>query len=147
VLVFELLFDKISLYAKKSRYTIPMGPYVHRDLTIKWAGEAGFSPEDAEIISRANLEIDKKRLAKPWIHFPLFGAFLFSRLLARRARRRRDLILLAYALHAVQDGYSHGWILPFRHTPELDEWSHAAPDTQERIKIASLDMLNRHLSK
>jgi hypothetical protein len=124
-----------------------MGPYVHRDLTIKWALAAGFSPEDADIIAHANMAIDKRRLAKPWVHFRLFGALPVGRLMARRARRRRDLVLLAYALHTVQDGYGHGWILPFQHRSSLDEWSHATPITQDRIKRASEDLLAGYLSK
>ena len=30
-----------------------MGPYVHRNLTSKWAVNAGFSPEDAKAIGLA----------------------------------------------------------------------------------------------
>lgn len=123
-----------------------MGPYVHRDLTIKWAIEAGFTPKEAKRIGRANIDLDRKRWVKPWVHFRLFGASLIGRILARIARRRRDFVLLGYGLHAVQDALGHGWILPFMHKSELDDWSKASPATQERIKQASLDILNRHMS-
>lgn len=126
-------------------YTVLMGPYVHRDLTIKWAVEAGFSPEEAELVGRANLDLDKKRLAKPWVHFRLFGAGLIGAILAWRARRRRDLRLLGYALHAAQDAASHGWIFPFQHNPSLDEWSKADTETQDRIKKSSQAILKRYL--
>lgn len=117
---------------------------MHRDLTTKWAAEAGFSLEEAECIGRANLDLDKKRWVKPWVHFRLFGAGLIGAILAWRARRRRDLKLLGYALHAVQDAFGHGWILPFQHNPSLDEWSKATDKTQDRIETATMNILNRY---
>jgi hypothetical protein len=123
-----------------------MGPYVHRDLTKKWALEAGFSPEEADLIGRANLDLDTKCWVKPWAHFILFGACPICKILAWRARRRRDLRLLGYALHAKQDALGHGWILPFQHNPSLDEWSNATEATQKRIATESQAMLTRYLS-
>lgn len=120
---------------------------MHRDLTVKWAIKAGFTPEEAERIGRACLDFDKKKWVKPWVHFRLFGAGLIGRILARIARQRRDLVLLGYGLHAVQDAFGHGWILPFQHKPELDDWSKAGNDTKNRIETTSLAILTRYLSK
>lgn len=117
---------------------------MHRDLTIKWAIEAGFSPEEAELIGQADLDLDKKRWVKPWVHFRLFGAGLIGSVLAWRARRRRDLKLLGYTLHAAQDAIGHGWILPFRHEPALDDWATTAEDIRHRIQTATLEILNRY---
>lgn len=121
-----------------------MGPYVHHGLTKKWAIRAGFSPEDADLIGRANLDLDKIRWVKPWVHFRLFGACPICNILAWRARRRRDLKLLGYALHAKQDSIGHGWIFPWQHNPSLDEWSNATDETQHRIETSSLKILNRY---
>ena len=118
-----------------------MGPYVHRELTFKWAVAVGFSPEDASTISLACIDFDRKKWTKPWAHFRLFGANIVSRLILRSARKRRSEVLLGYSIHAAQDAIGHGWILPFTHRPELDDWAAAAPEIQERIERATISIL------
>ena len=118
-----------------------MGPYVHRDLTSKWAITAGFSPEDAKAIGLACIDFDRKRWTKPWAHFRLFGANIISRLILRSARKRRSEVLLGYAIHAAQDAIGHGWILPFMHRTELDDWNAAQPEIKERIEWVTISIL------
>ena len=118
-----------------------MGPYVHRELTSKWAVAAGFSPEDAKTIGLACIDFDRKKWTKPWAHFRLFGANVISRLILRSARKRHNQIFLGYAIHAAQDAIGHGWILPFRHRPELDDWNNTAPEIQERIERSTINIL------
>lgn len=121
-----------------------MGPFVHRDLTAKWAIAAGFSREEADELGRQNLHFDRLRWTKPWCHFNLLGAGLAGRFMARRAIRRHDIKLLAYSLHSTQDALGHGRILPFMHKPDLDNWDKTTDGIKSRIKEATQNRLNEY---
>jgi hypothetical protein len=119
-----------------------VGPYVHRDLTLKWAVEAGYPPKVAAAVSRACITIDRRKWTKPWLHFRICGAGVIVVILARSARRKADPVLLGYAVHAAQDAIGHGWILPFFHKPILDDWEAASPTIRETIEQTTKRILN-----
>lgn len=122
-----------------------MGPYVHRDLTKKWAVQAGFSADDAELVANADLAVDYKKWTKPWLHFWSCGAGIFGRLLAASAVKRGNIIRLGYAIHALQDVYSHGRVLPFMHRRQMDDWSKAGEEKQDMIEHTTRELLHSYL--
>ncbi len=96
------------------------------------------------MIGQACLRFDALRWTKPWGHFRLMGAGLISHLTARLAGRRRNLSRLGYALHMAQDAIGHGWVAPFMHKPELDDWSTASDAIKQEIRDVSARMLTAY---
>ena len=120
-----------------------MGTYVHRALTKKWALQAGFSAETAEQISLACYKFDGLLWSKLWCHFAILGAWPAGKVFLFVARRRHSAKLLGYAVHCAQDSIGHGWVLPWNHTPDLDDWNAAGAAKQQKIEQVSLTMLRR----
>lgn len=111
-----------------------VGPFVHNDLTRKWAEDVGFDKEKTEVIARACIEIDKPLILKPWCHFAVFGAGLISYFLLFLAVLLGRTELLGYAIHCRQDSIGHGLIAPWNHSRETDDWNLAKTKTKEKIQ-------------
>lgn len=112
-----------------------MNAAVHHRMTREWARDAGFDERSSEIIGAACLKLDEARISKPWCHFALLGAFPVGWLFFRAALASNNLVLLGFSLHCLQDGVGHGWIPPWRHVPELDDWRRLDPVRQAHLEL------------
>lgn len=125
-----------------------MNGHVHYGLTKRWAIEAGFEPADAEVIARADIDVDRVFSGHVWrnkrYHFSWLGARRISREWLEQAVTDADLVLLGRALHCAQDAVSHGWLGHFVHWPGIDLWERRRPAVQRRIESASRELLDAY---
>jgi hypothetical protein len=110
----------------------PWGLYeqdVHLYLTRQLAVNAGFSPQQASTIARADQGMDDSIFTWPWN--PLGGTQMhfmthdYARVGLQQAVYRGDLMYFGQFLHALQDSYSHegfkwylGGHIPAGHAPD-----------------------------
>jgi len=122
--------------------------HVHYGLTKRWALEAGFDPDDAEVIARADIDVDRAFPGRAWrnkrYHFSWLGARRISREWLEQAVQDADLVVLGRALHCAQDAVSHGWLGHFVHWPGIDLWERRRPGVQRRIEAASRELLETY---
>lgn len=122
-----------------------MNGFVHYGLTRRWALEAGFDPQSAEVIARANIGVDRELPGRQWrnkrYHFAWLGARRIGETWFGEAMTSADLVLLGRALHCVQDAISHGNLGHLVHWPGIDLWERRGARVQQRIERASRDML------
>lgn len=135
------------------------GPAVHYHLTVRLAGEAGFSAAEAASIGAANMLVDERTPGNRywWLHFNPTASLYFAPLEMRRARsaeRGGDhaaaLAHLGTSIHMRQDAVGHGrvgqnhllWELGWlkRHP---DEWETMPASVQARIERATRRALER----
>lgn len=128
-----------------------MNGHVHYGLTKRWAIEAGFSTADAEVIARADIDVDRAFPGRAWrnkrYHFAWLGARRISREWLAQAVGDADLVLLGRALHCAQDAVSHGRLGHFVHWPGIDLWERRRPGVQRRIERVSREMLDAYASE
>ncbi len=126
-----------------------MNAYVHDTLTRTWAGEVGFSPDDAAAIARADVGVDRIYDGHLWrnkrYHFGLLGARRWSRRWFKAAVERRDLNLLGQAIHCEQDAISHGLLGHVWHYPGIDLWEHRSARVHDRLERATKELLREYL--
>ncbi|GAB4282315.1 MAG: hypothetical protein Kow0067_02320 [Coriobacteriia bacterium] len=89
-----------------------MGPYVHFQLTYRWALQAGMAETVAEQVARADVGYDQRFPARRSLrdmsrHFAP-TAWLWSRAHLRRALATGSVYDLGLALHTAQDAIAHG---------------------------------------
>lgn len=125
-----------------------MNGFVHYGLTKRWAIEAGFDPESAEVIARANIDVDRKFPGRHWrfkrYHFAWLGARRIAREWLGEALETGDLVALGQAMHCVQDAVSHGNLGHIVHWPGIDIWERRTQRAQGRIEQASREMLAQY---
>lgn len=123
-----------------------MNAHVHYVLTRRWAEDEGFSAEDADVIARANVEVDRVHRGSdswrnlPW-HWRWFGARRIASRLVAEAMRTGDLHALGEALHAEQDAIAHGHLGHLWHWPGIDHWDRRSPKMQARLERRTRSML------
>jgi len=120
--------------------------FCHHNLTFQWSVEEGFPRSVAREIARANEVLDEKWWGKPWAHFALAGASLFSSFCFVLSLIGKSPKLLGYALHARQDSLGHGLIFPWQHRgcfPEIDSWAKASEEKKGKIEKASRLLLKK----
>lgn len=126
-----------------------MNGYVHHGLTRRWALEAGFDEDVAEVIARADIDVDREFPGRRWrnkrYHFRWLGARRIARRWLDQAVSERDPRLLGRALHCEQDALSHGHLGHIFHWPGIDIWERRGPRAQARIERASRAMIARYL--
>lgn len=122
-----------------------MNCYVHYRLTKTWAIDEGYSEEDAELVARANVEVDNEYPGRRWAnkryHLRWFGASRIARRRLAEAISKQDLDLLGKALHGEQDAISHGHIGHVLHWPGIDIWERRSQRVRARIEMATREML------
>lgn len=122
---------------------------VHYGLTKRWALEAGFSADDAEILASADWAVDRVHLVRYWrnkgYHFAWLGARRRSRRLLRDAIAQRDLVALGESLHCSQDAIGHGFWGHIVHWDGIDRWERRGLRVRQRIERESRDILQTYL--
>lgn len=122
-----------------------MNGHVHYGLTKRWAIQEGFAPDDAQVIARANIEVDREFPGREWrnkrYHFAWLGARRIAREWLQEAIGTEDLVLLGRALHCEQDAISHGHVGHVIHWPGIDIWERRGSRVQARVEIATRRML------
>lgn len=129
------------------------GPTVHFSLTMQWAIEEGLSDVDAEVVGRADTEVDRLWPGRrQWArHFNPMATYVVAPRYAREASRLEAqgahdeaLVALGRALHSLQDGVGHGRLglahLKYRVgvlKRHPDVWQTMQPTTRERIERAT----------
>lgn len=115
-----------------------MNGAVHYGLTRRWALEEGFTEDEAEVIARANVAVDREHSGNQWRnwgwHFGLAGAWLRARSLKRRAVETGSLELLGAALHCSQDTLAHGLLGHVWHWDGIDVWERRSERVRRRIE-------------
>ncbi len=123
-----------------------MNRFVHHNLTRKWAIKEGYSELQAEKIARACWDFDWKKWFKPWAHFTICGAEIFSFLFFRLALAYRSERFLGYAIHTKQDAIGHGLIPPWQHRklfPAIDSWQEISSAKKRKIEQATRQILKK----
>jgi hypothetical protein len=125
--------------------------YVHYTLTRQWACEAGFGPDQAEEIARADVNVDRvyrgRLLHNVGYHFRAFGARWHARRWLECAVATGDLRLLGQALHCEQDALAHGYLGSLWHWPGIDLWERRSPRMRARIEHATRTMLGEYVAR
>jgi hypothetical protein len=130
-----------------------MGPYVHETLTARWAAEEGLAAI-ADAVGAANADFDRRfpgRLPMFWVlHLGPLAAVI-GRVRLEIAVRSRSPRVLGWALHGIQDYFSHGWLgekhlllrmgLLARHP---DIWEDAPAGVRRRIERTTRRWLRRY---
>lgn len=100
-----------------------MQPSLHYRITFEAALEAGCSSSCAGRLAQENAAFDRLYIYKPWAHFRTCGATFLAELFLFLALQFNSKKLLARAIHALQDSFSHGSIFPWQHRrfPEIDK--------------------------
>lgn len=117
-----------------------MNDYVHSDLTKQWGQELGFDENQLEKIAEVSLAMDRGLWTKPWAHFKIAGATVWAYFFLLLALVFGSLWFLGFAVHAIQDSISHGWMMPWNHNRKyqgIDGWENASPDTRQKIEQAT----------
>jgi hypothetical protein len=127
-----------------------LNPEVHYEFTKRWAIDEGFSEEEAEVIARADNDVDRVHHVRQWrnkgYHFALLGADLRARRLFRKAVERRDLVALGEALHCIQDSIGHGAIGHVYHWDGIDRWDRRGERVRRRLERRSRTLLSDYRS-
>lgn len=122
-----------------------MNGAVHYGLTRRWALEEGFAADEAEVVARADIGVDRKHPGSEWRnwgwHFGLAGAWVRARRLERESHEASDLTKLGEALHCAQDGISHGLVGHVWHWDGIDIWERRSESVRRRIERRSRAML------
>ncbi len=125
-----------------------MNGYVHHGLTRRWALEEGFDSAQAEVIARADVNVDREFPGRQWrnkrYHFAWLGARRIARAWLAEAIAQGDLALLGKSLHCEQDAISHGHLGHIVHWPGIDLWDRRGPRVQARIEAGSRAMLAQY---
>lgn len=128
-----------------------MNGAVHYGLTRRWALEEGFTAEEAEVIARADIGVDRDHPGHEWRnwgwHFMLAGAALRVLRLEREAAENGDLNRLGEALHCAQDSIGHGLLGHLVHWDGIDIWERRSQRVRDRIERRSRLILAEHRSK
>ncbi len=121
---------------------------MHYGHTKRWALETGFTAEDAEVIARADINVDRihkgSELRNWGWHFMMAGAGIRARFLLRASIREDDLVKLGHALHCAQDSIAHGVFGHLVHWDGIDIWERRTPKTRRRLEERSKKMLLRY---
>ncbi|MDI6901176.1 MAG: hypothetical protein QMC79_05735 [Anaerosomatales bacterium] len=120
-----------------------MGPYVHYELTYRWALDEGMAETVAERVARADVGYDQRFPARRSLrdmsrHFAP-TAWLWSRAHLRRALALGSADDLGLALHTAQDAIAHGRLGLGHIVLRLggrnpDDWSLAPPRIRRAIE-------------
>lgn len=125
-----------------------MNGAVHYGLTRRWALDEGFTEDEAVVIARADIGVDRAHPGsqlRNWSwHFWAGGASVRASHLARRASRERSLELLGEALHCLQDSIAHGLFGHLWHFDGIDIWERRSERVRRRIESRSRRMLARY---
>lgn len=123
-----------------------MDRFCHLNLTKKWALEEGYSLTQSEEIAKSCWHFDCLWWAKPWAHFFLFGANLFSWLFFWLALIFKTENLLGYSIHTKQDAIAHGLTMPWNHrkySSIIDSWESADEDKRAQLEKATRRLLKK----
>lgn len=139
------------------------GPQVHFRLTSQWAIEEGMLESDAQVVARADIEVDLLWPgSKMWgRHFNPMATFIFAPryraevLRLELAGEHLDaLVALGRALHCLQDGVGHGSLglahLKYRFglmRRNPDDWNLMPPKTRASIERVTREAVRRFLEE
>lgn len=128
-----------------------MNAYVHETLTRQWAREVGFTVDEAVVIARSDVGVDRRYDGHLWrnkrYHFALLGARRWARRWFAQAVERHDLELLGQALHCEQDAVSHGLVGHVWHYPGIDLWERRSDRLHSRLERATKAILREYLER
>lgn len=127
-----------------------MNGYVHYTLTRRWAQQAGFTADEAEILARFDVRTDRgfsgTFVRYKRYHFSEYGARRLAAAYLARAIRERSIPHLGVALHCEQDSITHGPLGSLTHwRPGVDIWEKRSPRIRERLERVTKEWVEAYL--